>query len=219
MKKFKTFLGVLMMLCALLVSEKIYVLITYACAATIHEIGHISAARLVGIKIKDISFDFSGLRISIDERLTSYNAEIWLAAAGPASNLLSASAVALFIRMSKREVLNAFAAARDFIDSGIPSVDGVCTFFIIASCVQAVINLLPVKTFDGGRILHCVLARVFDENISDTVLSITSGIFVFVLWTVSLYLMLKISSGLGIYIFSASIFSLTLINDKIFYDK
>ena len=219
MKNFKTFLGVLMMLCALLVSEKIFVLIVYACAATIHELGHISAARALGIKIKDVSFDYSGLRISIDERLTSYNAEIWLAAAGPASNLLSASAVALCIKMSGREVLSVFEATRDFIDSGIPSVSGVCAFFIIASCVQAVINLLPVKTFDGGRILHCMLARVFGENISDTVLSITSGIFVFTLWTVSLYLMLKISSGLGIYIFSASIFSMTLINDKVFYDK
>ena len=219
MKKIKTFLGILMMLCALLVSEKIYVLITYACAATIHEMGHIAAARTLGIKINNISFDYSGLRISIDERLTSYNAEFWLAASGPASNLLSASAVAVFINTSGREVLSALEAARDFIDSGIPSIDGVCAFFIIASCVQAVINLLPVKTFDGGRILHCVLARMFGENISDVVLSITSGIFVFLLWTVSLYLMLKISSGLGVYIFSASIFSMTLINDKTFYDK
>ena len=219
MKKFKTFLGILMMLCALLVSEKIFVLIVYTCAAVIHEFGHIAAARALGIKIKDISFDYSGLRISIDERLTSYSAEFLLAAAGPASNLLSASAVALCIKISGREVLSVFEAAHDFIDVGSPSVEGVCAFFIIASCVQAIINLLPVKTFDGGRILNCMLARVFDERISNTVLSITSGVFVFILWAVSLYLMLKMSSGLGIYIFSASIFSMTLINDKVFYGK
>ena len=219
MKKIKTVMGVLLLLCALFVSEKIYVRVVYACAAAIHEIGHIAAARVLGVKIKDISFDFSGLRISVDERLTSYSDEIWLAAAGPVSNLLSAFAVTVFIKSSRREVLTAFEVAHDFLESGKPSVDGICAFFIVASCVQALINLLPIKTFDGGRILYCLLAHALGENVSETVISITSGIFAFVLWTVSLYLMLRISSGLGIYIFSASIFSMTLINDKVFCDK
>lgn len=219
MKRIKNATGILMMLCALLVSEKIYVLIVYICAATIHEFGHIVATKVLGIKIKDISFDYSGLRISIDEHLTSYDAEIWLAASGPLSNLLAACLGMIFISQSNRELLTVFEAARNFVDIGSPSLMGVCGFFIIASCVQAIINLLPVKTFDGGRIIQCMLARVFDEKVSNTVLSITSGIFLFILWTVSLYLMLRISSGFGIYIFSASIFSITLSDNKSFCDR
>ena len=218
MRKIKTAIGILMLMCALLVSEKIYVLIVYVCAASIHELGHIVAAKILRIKIKDISFDCSGLRISVDERLTSYTDEILLAAAGPASNFILAVVVAAFIEVSEREMSVIFEAAWDFINSGIPSVNGICAFFMISSGVQAVINMLPIKTFDGGRVLYCILAKVFDENISDTVISITSGIFAFVLWTVSLYLMLKISSGLGIFIFSTSVFSMILINDKVFCD-
>ena len=219
MKKINTVIGILMMLCALLSSEKIYILVIYAAAAVIHEIGHIAAALVLRIRIKDISFDYSGLRIDVDEDLRSYITEVFLAAAGPISNFLAATATAIFIKASGRELLSTFEAAGNFIETGCPNIDGISAFFIIASCVQAMINLLPVKTFDGGRILHCILAQMFDENKSDVILSITSGVFAFVLWTVSLYLMLRISSGLGIYIFSASIFSMTLINDKVFYKE
>jgi hypothetical protein len=39
---------------------------------------------------------------------------------------------------------------------------------------------------------------------------VSSAVAAFVLWTVSLYLMLKISAGLGIYVFAACIFFTTL---------
>lgn len=219
MKRIKNATGILMMLCALSVSEKIYVLLVYICAAAIHEFGHIAAARVLGIKIKDISFDYSGLRLAIDEHLTPYSSEIWLAASGPLSNLLASCVVMIFVNQSNRELLTMLEAARDFADGGSPSLLGICGFFIVASCVQATINILPVKTFDGGRIIQCMLARTFDENVSNTVLSITSAIFLFILWTTSLYLMLRISSGLGMYIFSASIFLITLNDNKSFGDK
>ena len=218
-KKIKKIVGILMLSCAILVSEKACVFVVYACAAAIHELGHIVAACVLGIKIKDISFDYSGLRISIDERLTSYRDEIWLAAAGPMSNFISAFILIAFVKVSGREVPTIFEAALNFLENGALSVDGVCAFFVTASCVQAVINLLPIKTFDGGRILYCIMAQIFDETVSNTVVSITSGFFAFVLWTISLYLMLRISSGLGIYIFSASIFATILVNEKVFCNK
>ncbi len=210
MKRFKTVIGLLMMFCALIVSEKASVLAVYTAAAIIHEFGHILAARILKIKIREISFDFSGLRIEVDEKLTPYSAELGLAAAGPLSNFVASFAVYMFMNRSGIGLLSALESAERFIDSGDANIESVCGFFIISSCVQAAINLLPVKTFDGGRILYCAIASISNEKAADAVLSVTSCVFAFILWTVSLYLMLKISAGLGVYIFSACIFIITL---------
>ena len=215
MKRFKTLIGLMMMLCALVVSEEVNVLIVYIVAAVVHELGHIIAAKTLKIKIKEISFDFSGLRIEVDERLTPYGAELVLAAAGPFANFVASFAACMVIKKEGLDIISAFEAAEKFIDTGKASFAGICGFFVMSSCVQAVINLLPVKTFDGGRILYCTLAAVSDERIADSVLSVTSCVFAFILWTVSLYLMLKMSAGLGIYIFSACIFAITLKDSSI----
>ncbi|MBR2336028.1 MAG: hypothetical protein IKA62_07400 [Clostridia bacterium] len=217
MKRFKTLIGLMMMLCALVVSEEVNVLIVYIVAAIVHELGHIIAAKILKIKIKEISFDFSGLRIEVDEKLTPYGTELVLAAAGPFANFIASFAVCIVMKKEGVDIISAFEAAEKFIDTGEANFAGICVFFVMSSCVQAVINLLPVKTFDGGRILYCTLAGVSDERIADSVLSVTSCVFAFMLWTVSLYLMLKMSAGLGIYIFSACIFAITL-KDSSFRD-
>jgi hypothetical protein len=49
--------------------------------------------------------------------------------------------------------------------------------------------------------------------------SVTSAIFAFTLWTISLYFMLRISSGLGIFVFSSSIFVLMLTDSDFFENK
>ena len=83
---------------------------------------------------------------------------------------------------------------------------GVFGFVALASLLQACINLLPVRTFDGGRIMYCFIALTLGERIAERVLDILSAFSAFILWVAALYLMLKISSGLGIYTFSACLF-------------
>ena len=68
------------------------------------------------------------------------------------------------------------------------------------------VNLLPVRTFDGGRVTYCLSAILFGERRAENLLDVFSALSAFVLWTVSLYLMLKISSGLGVYVFSLCLF-------------
>ena len=65
---------------------------------------------------------------------------------------------------------------------------------------------MPVRTLDGGRMMHCVSSMLLGERRAENLLDIFSALSAFVLWTVALYLMLKISSGLGIYVFSVCLF-------------
>ena len=216
--KLKTTIGFLMMLSAFIVSEKAAVFIVYVFAAAIHEAGHLIAAKALKIKIKGIGFDYSGLRIHIDAKVTAYTSEIVLAAAGPIFNVLSAGIGCLIAKNNLVDGNYFFEEVTRFVSSGEPSLVGSSGFFIVVSCVQAAINLLPVKTFDGGRILYCLLATIYEDRTAEKVLSFTSSVFAFALWTVSLYLMLKLSRGLGIYIFATSIFAITL-KDKNRYDR
>ena len=72
------------------------------------------------------------------------------------------------------------------------------------------VHYLSVKTFDGGRILYCSIAQMCGERAASRVLSVSSAVAAFILWTISLYMMLRISAGLGIYVFALCIFGGTL---------
>ena len=138
-----------------------------------------------------------------------------MALSGPFINVLSAFVVSmLLIKMSSIDEI--IIATDSFISTGQPHIIGVSGFFILVSCVQAAINLMPIKSFDGGRALYCCLTSFFNTTTAQIVVSITSAIFAFALWTISLYLMLRISSGLGIFVFSSSIFVLMLTDSDFF---
>ena len=210
-KRIKTAIGILMMLTTITISDKVYVFFVYILAASLHEFGHLFIAKALRIKIKRIFFDFSGVRIAVDSNITSYRSEILLALAGPAVNILLATLTS-YIVLRDRSTEEVITATEKFLSTGNPTIKGIYGFFIAASCIQAIINLLPIKSFDGGRILYCVVSLIINERIADKTLSLTSGVFAFLLWTISLYLMLRISAGLGIFVFSVSIFMLMLTN-------
>lgn len=212
MKRLKIGVGGALMLSAMLISDKFLVFAIYLFAALLHEAGHLLMAKARGIKIKEIKLDFSGARICVDERLTSYICEFWLAFAGPAVNFLASLITITACRFARISTAALFESAEVFMSSGKWDIVGASGFFVLASLAQAIINLLPVKTFDGGRLLYCFISELWDEKKAEHILSVTSAISAFVLWTVALYLMLRISSGLGIYVFSAGIFASTVID-------
>jgi len=206
MKKISFGIGGLLMLSAMAVSDSFCVFAVYLFAALLHEMGHIIAAKVMKIGIKEIKFDFSGVRICTDSSLTPYKSEIILAISGPAVNLLAflASALSWVIKYGSLE--DFFASANLLMKEGSGNADNVIAFFALSSLVQALINLMPVESFDGGRILYCATAELFGDRVARRVTDAASALSAFLLWTVALYLMLKISSGLGIYVFAACIF-------------
>lgn len=97
-------------------------------AAAVHELGHIAAAKLMRIGISTITLLPLGADISFS-RMRSYREELVTASAGAAFNLV----IAVFcLPLAKSEFAN---------------------LFVTSNIALAVINLLPIKTLDGGGTL------------------------------------------------------------------
>ena len=207
MKKVRLGMGAVMMIAATLVSDSVMIMVVYLAAALLHEIGHILAAKALKIDIKEIRFGFSGVRIVTDGRLTSYKSETLLAIAGPFINLCVVSLTLIGFWVSGSGFEDMISRAWSFMSYPDFNAQNIAAFLALSSIMQAALNLLPVKSFDGGRVLYCIVAQMLGERIGERVIDISTMLSCMILWTVALYLMLRVGGGLGIYVFSACIFA------------
>ena len=156
-------------------------------AASIHELGHLLAALRLNIPISSLTFELLGARININGQLCSYRDETLLCLAGPAANavcgILSLISIAFF---GEHELI---------------------AFFSVASFSLCFLNLLPIRSFDGGRVLGCILCRFSAPRCADATLDILSFICCFLLWCISVYMLLRAGVSLSLFIFSVSLFS------------
>ncbi len=157
-------------------------------AAVIHECGHIAAAKLRGVRLGKLDVGIFGARISIAESMYSYTDEIIVCAAGPLANLVSADIAAIALRICGEE-------------------SDIVSLFVLSSICLAAVNLLPIRTFDGGRILSSFLSKFFEPKTAEAVVCVSSFFCLFTLWCISLYLLLRTSASLSLFIFSVSIFA------------
>ena len=157
-------------------------------AAAIHELGHVIAARICKIPLKEMKLGIFGASISPCNSFLPYKKESFLAAAGPITN-------GICVLLGLFSPLKALQG-NDFFE-----------LFIFASAFLGILNLLPIKDFDGGRILYCVISYKLSPYTADTVLKTTSFILIFSLWILSVYLLLKLSATLSLFIFSVSLFA------------
>jgi stage IV sporulation protein FB len=152
-------------------------------AAGVHELGHLLAAKALQIPLAGMRWGFLGLWLEVKGRILSYGEEWLLCAAGPLVSLLTAAAGALF--------WESVAFAR---------------LFSCASLILGLLNLLPIRSFDGGRMLACFLAAFCTERLTEDVLRVISVLFLCVLWATAVYFLLKSGSGLSLFCFSMSLF-------------
>ena len=89
---------------------------------------------------------------------------------------------------------------------------GAAGFFTLCSGLHCLANLLPINTFDGGRIVYCSIADLISERAAQRVIMTFTMLSSLVLWIIALYLLLKVSSGLGVFVFAASVFFSSLKN-------
>ena len=108
-------------------------------AALLHEAGHLITARALGIGVAEITLLPLGADIRFS-RLPTYREDIITGAAGAAANLISALLLL---------PLTAHSAAR---------------YFVCSSLALAAINLLPIRSLDGGTVLRGVLSARLPEH-------------------------------------------------------
>jgi membrane-associated protease RseP (regulator of RpoE activity) len=123
------------------------------------------------------------------------------------ANFLAVSIAIAIAKVQKIPAKMLFDSAEMIFLGEGTTFSGILGFFVISSLMQASSNLLPIEGFDGGRVVYCLLAMAFGERAAEVTLDITSALVAFILWTVALYLMLKISAGLGVYVFALGIFA------------
>ncbi len=162
-------------------------------AAFIHELGHIFAARISNIKFREMRLTPFGASLIPHTDLGSFSTEIFICAAGPAINFLSATATILIF----------------------PHVNSFGNLFILSSFFLGALNLLPVFEFDGGRILFAAIESRYSFSGAKKVLSVSSFIVIFSLWTLSLYFIIKAAASLSLFVFSCSLFVKLFISDNI----
>lgn len=157
-------------------------------AAAVHEMGHLAAARLLGLPMGDCSVGIFGVRIGIAQQMLSYRDEAILAAAGPLANLLSAAAGWGLLR------LGCFR----------PQIERRLLFFMAASLVLACVNLLPLRSFDGGRLLGCA-AALFGDRTALRVLDISTFFCVVLLFFLTGLLWLTLTQNFSLLALSAAL--------------
>ena len=161
-------------------------------AASLHEIGHIVAAKALKVDLYELKLGIFGASLSSSPMLCSYKKEIILCLAGPLVNLISALAVFIFFS---------------------PLSDGM-ELFMNASLFLGFLNLLPIYEFDGGRILNSIISLHFSVKTANRITRISSFILIFILWSLSVYLLLRLSSSISLFVFSLSLFSRVFLSTK-----
>lgn len=148
-------------------------------AAALHEAGHFLAARLLHIKITSFRLEAVGARLEIADGRISYLQELLLAAAGPFASLaLSALCFPLWHCGELFKLLS------------------------YASFLLGTLNLLPVESFDGGRMLSCIFALFLPARAHYLILRLLSFFTAFLLWSLSVYFLLRAADGLAVLCFS-----------------
>jgi Zn-dependent protease len=140
-------------------------LAAFGCVA-LHEVGHAVAAKLYGIRTRDITLYPIGGVASLERMPEKPLQEIVIALAGPAVNV--AIAAGLFAMVAIGSALPAAwtSAGPDLIDLFVARL-------FWANVGLAVFNLLPAFPMDGGRVLRAVLSlgltRVSATKVAATV--------------------------------------------------
>lgn len=153
-------------------------------AALVHECGHLLAAKRLGIPWRGFSMDFTGARMEVSGRMLSFFEEWLLCAAGPLFGLIFSALGALFWKYTQYAV-----------------------WFSCASLLLSLLNLLPIRTFDGGRMLECTLMPLMGEAITFRVMRISSFFFLFLIWAAAIYFLLRSGDGISLLFFSMTLFS------------
>lgn len=164
-----------------------------ALAALLHEGGHILTAAACGVGLSGLRLDLYGARLGLSG-LISYRQELLVALGGPLVNLLT---VLLLFPLWR------FWGCPVYEGGMLPNgVAGLLSILLPASAGLCAVNLLPVATLDGGRILSCALAQWVGEGVAHTVGQLCTAVCAGGLWLLSAYALLRAGQQLSLFVFS-----------------
>lgn len=138
-------------------------------SAFLHELGHIFVMKMCGQNINQIKILPFGIDIQKNNSLSSYKDDILISSAGILVNL---SLIILCKTFYKGHYAD---------------------FFITSNTILIFINLLPIKSFDGGQIVETLLALKYDLNTADKIIKVSSFICIFLVGSFAVWLLFNTS--------------------------
>lgn len=136
-------------------------------SAIIHETGHLLFFYLFGLKLKRVLVYPFGIELVPEKNTVGYLKETLMLSGGPAANLLFA------LISSASNSINAFYIPEELIYS---------------SYIYAFLNILPVRSLDGGRIVENALGLFFSYEKTVRISKAVSGLSLFVLYSFAVLL-------------------------------
>jgi len=112
----------------------------------LHELGHLAAARYIGIQAKGILLTWIGGVASMDGAPVRPAQEMFVIGAGPAVNLCIVAVLLPFVSLNSAS-----------LHVAAPSVLGFAGQALLVNIVMAAFNMIPVFPMDGGRLLRAAL--------------------------------------------------------------
>ena len=181
--KFKITFFTLMFYLTTIISEghSLFIMIV---PAILHELGHLISAKILGIRIYAIEINVLGARITLDHNC-SYSDEFIISLCGPLVNLVCSVVTLKFIHI---------------FDSS-----SYLKLFFLSSSSLFLTNVLPIKSFDGGRMLEAFFLSFGREGCARQILKGSSFLFLFLLWAIAVYFLLRANDGLSLLCFSMSL--------------
>ena len=132
--------------------------------------GHITFIKINRLKILSVEILPFGINIATDSPLTAYKTDIMIALSGPCANIICSAVVFLTIKFG--------------------GYDSVLFFSFLTNILYAVINLFPVRSLDGGKIIEIVLKMILPESLSYIVFSVISAIFLGILSILAFFVLM-----------------------------
>lgn len=150
-------------------------------AAACHELGHFAAMLAVGCPIHKFELTLFGAEIRTTQ-CKSTAATVAVMASGAAANILSAWTVSLLPQTLASEL------------------------FRISSIALAAVNLLPIRTLDGGCILETVMERIAPIR-AYGICTAVSALSLTILWLAAVYALLMLGGNLSLMLFCMYLFA------------
>ena len=153
-----------------------------------HEAGHLFAARRLGVRVTLLELDVFGAKIHTPA-LPSYRAEALLAGAGPLASL---------------------AMGCLFLPARLPFFSALSTL----SFSFALLNLLPVSGFDGGRLFSAVFSTRFGPYRAAALGDLLSYLSLLFLFSLSACLLLRFGQDPALTVLCAALFARQFLKNR-----
>ncbi len=141
-------------------------------ACLIHELGHIVMFIAVGYTPQKLTFELTGIRLTKPIQELSRGKELLTQLAGSATNLLI-----FFLLINTIEKISYLS------------------LFAVTHLVLGLFNLLPLKSFDGGKILEIILSFFLSENITQKLCTVVNFLCIFVMLIVCVFMIITSKSS------------------------